>query len=191
MLCPFTAVAEPSDFTVNYGHSQPVEICPYSSALNPEAAWPLASLVHPLTAPRAHAGLATTDRTSHCWRHLELWFLRDTGRAFPHEEAEWCWGPWEERQKAVIPDTQHGQESLPASCQQQRHSPQSAQGLDEARPQSKNRSLPGRLDSPRLSKAGSLACSAENEPGARGLFSSPDSAMNLQCDPALRPRFSC
>lgn len=46
MLGPFTAVAEPSDLTVNCGSSQPGEICPYSSALNPEAAWPLASLVH-------------------------------------------------------------------------------------------------------------------------------------------------
>lgn len=65
MLCPFTAVAEPSDSTVNYGHSQPAEICPYSSALTPEAAWPLASPVHPLTALRAHAGLAATDGTAH------------------------------------------------------------------------------------------------------------------------------
>lgn len=61
-----TAVAEPSDFTVNDGYSQSVEICPYSPALNLEAAWPLASLVHPLTA------LACPCRTGHHRRNITL-----------------------------------------------------------------------------------------------------------------------
>lgn len=63
MLCLY--MAGPSNFAINCEYSQPVEICAYNSALNPEAAWLLTSLVRLLTALCAHTGLATVGETSH------------------------------------------------------------------------------------------------------------------------------
>lgn len=58
-------MAGPSNFAINNEYPQPVGICAYNSALNPDTAWLLTSFVHLLTALCAHTGLATVGETSH------------------------------------------------------------------------------------------------------------------------------
>lgn len=82
MLCHYMAGS--SNFAINYDYSQPAEMCPYNTALNPESTW-LISLFHPLTALCAHTRLTTMVKHHTCWQHLEsMQFLRDSGRAFQH-----------------------------------------------------------------------------------------------------------
>lgn len=63
MLCYYMAGS--SNFAINYDYSQPAEMCPYNTALNPESTWFLTSLFHPLTALCAHTGLTTMGETPH------------------------------------------------------------------------------------------------------------------------------
>lgn len=58
-------MAGPSKVAINYDYSQPAEICAYSSAFNPKAAWLLTALVPFLTALCAHTGLTITGEMSY------------------------------------------------------------------------------------------------------------------------------